>query len=640
MLRRALMAGLLCVLLIGQVWRANATGLGCVMLGDSTQINLDTEQVQAVLPLNSNDFDAISPDDQLHAYIQAASTDNTNEPHFSLQLIDRSNHIATIRDVILRSETDMQFAWSASGMTLFYLWKTPENEMHTGASDRAGHELGTATLETQVGDEVSFIKIALNDAYLILLNVHTTNSHALIFLALPSLTRPYVVDNLAQDSSLQCYLLRGCSTWSEQTHSFAFGTKQGDTNQLIVVSPDAQSKRTFNLTLAAGSAASVSDIYWSPDGKYLATRQRRFDNFERTDLSVLALATGKWAHISDKATFFGGGEGIEYDTVFWSADSKVLLYVQNNVSNPDLTSSLKPVLFTYSTQTGQSTKLSSLASQPNYDVSHSYAVVAESVGSTTQFSLLNTHTGQKKRLFSSDNAALDSSDSSTQWLQNNTLALTEIEDKAALHLVWLDTQDSAVKQFALLDQHPDFNQLPSIGEIEPSVTMAKLAYRRGNEAAHWDNFPDNASQRLVYTRNSGYSGCAHTVWLLNFPTADARKLDCGIGYFNVFFAPDKTLFAMSSSSPDSQQRASRLHIMSADGKQDQITELPGSISAVGWSPDSKMLIYWQEDTQVLQIVAADGSPVRTIGPDSNINYVNVGPEITWTALCRPVLVNQ
>jgi|GEM_PF-6212535 len=634
--RKALMTGLLYVLLIGQIWRADAAGLGCVMLGNGAQLNLDTGQVQAVLPpLNTYDFNAISPDNHLQAYLQVASTDNNAETHFSLQLIDQANHIATIREVTLQIEKDIQFAWSASGMTLFYLWKTPENEMHAGASDRTGHELGTTMLQIQVGDEVSFAQNSATDEYLILRNVHKNNAHALIFLALPSLTRPYVVDDLAQDSPLQCYLVRGCSTWSAQTLNFAFGTKQGDTNQLIIISPDAQSKRTFNL------AVPLSGIYWSPDGKYLAMRQHRADSYELTNLSVLTLATGKWAPISDKAIFFGGGEGVEYDTVFWSTDSKVLLYAQNNVSNPDLSSPLKPSLFAYSTQTGQFTKLSSLASEPNYDMSHSYAIVAESVGSTAQFSLLNTHTGQKKRLFSSNNAALNSSDLSnyTQWLQNNTLAFTQIEDKTALHLVWADTQGTVVKQFALLNQRRDFNQLSSIGRIEPPASMAKISYGRNNDTAHWGNFSDDASQRLVYTQGLDNSGCGHTVWLLKFSTADAHKLDCAVNYFNVFFSPDETLIAMSSINPDSKQLASHLRILSADGKRNQIKELQSSIGAMGWSPDSKMLIYWQQDTQVLQIVAANGSSVRTIGPDSNINYLNAGQEITWTALCKPALAN-
>ncbi len=612
MLRKAMLLLIVCVMLISVVQRADAAGLGCVIVDTGVQLNLDTLQTNNLERFPQNAVDAPGYYFTGSGFTVPVSTPDRKPTQFLIKVYRDLGDIKTVRTVSSQVGTTIHLGWSYDGNAFFYLWIDPHGKTNIGVADHYGNERNTTSFALQPGETLDLETMGLGSRYLPLIKTQRDKTKSLIFLAVPSLAVVYTIKDIPELLTNNCNYIDGCKHWSPQQKTVAYLVD----NALWVLTPGTQKKQVFSID------SPVKTLLWSPDGRYLAVLTTPVNSAPgRLHLQVLNIDSGQVQFSADDIYNPETGEGTPLEKLLWTADSQTVLYLPQSPNTGPSDYSLE--MNAYRVQQNRSEVLADVADEPVYNSALTRAVIVENNVTGRYIELLDVATGQKNIISSPGMFSNELATVGASWQRQDTLVYIVISDLFDNHnyILWTDEKGAKTKKIDLGTSFIDYGNGTYIGN-----------------PFHWENFPDSDPRRFVFTADE--NNTVFTISLLNLVDGSLKKLASASDHFNVFFAPDNRTVAYTQSSDISGEGASTLFIMSLATGQTQSIALKNPIGALGWSPDGSMLIYQLASYGDYQIVSRSGQPIRTIKPIGDNAYAaSYGHSLEWIATCRPASVN-
>ena len=634
MVRKALMLGLLCVLLIGQARRADAVGLGCLDFIFGSQFNLDTAQLSTydsrLYGYEANDGGAVAAEvssvaNRRARLVNTDSGEQTPSPtraHIDLQMSWLPEHWSVVRHISAQLNTTTSLAWSNTGNLLAYLWYDSAVSVTIGLMNTAGQELATRSLPIKAGDTLTFANDLLDDQYIALFIHHADTTQSLIFLQAPLLIPVYTIESVPTLAPCGYFNeVNGpqkCVLWNYATHQVALRVKADSAAQLFIVTPAAKRTQIFPLT------SNRVILGWSPNGAYLAIVTDSALKY-RFQLAVLRVSDLVYTLIANNLLSFDYTFGYGESFAVWSLDSQTLSFgVADVQGSADAISVWR--LKVWHTDNQQIQYPTQMDDPPNFSADRTHALVVDvSDDQHWYVSLLDVRTGTIQKLANEHRPGTFAG-----WERNGKLLWVETNEPDGVHFIWADADGSNVRQVVIPNNYFSYVMVPSSPDQEA-----------GGVICHFNisNFADSGPYRLLYTGNKD----AVNVWVLDLRTQALHALFSladAEGLINTYISPNGQFIALGQSddcSPEATRtNPSALAIASVDGRIIHKVALSAMPHSIAWSPDSTMLIYNVYNTTTMQVITRDGTLIRQYD-DIQISDLN---NYLWKKACYPALANQ
>ncbi len=571
------------------------SGLGCLIAQNpdapSQVLNLDTGTVAPTAYPKLLNTLGVSPDGKRYAYLDQPDPDKPDSAFLYVMPLDKvqAGKGTLVRQVVPDSDPGrypLDMAWTADSRWLVYHWRSASLTDYVGIANADGVEQHTTPLDTDPGDSVKLDSYVLDSQTIGVISGPDQQTRTLTFLSVPDLTildktSPLGVESYCGTEDAWNEQLASCPVWSPSTHQAA--VVDLNSNHLMIFTPGNGTPLQFDLSAHIQAGRWVS-LRWSPDHRFVALVYSLGDADDIDHISLFGLDGSAVYDVATPIEPIFYGEGVAYPTLWWTPDSKAILYAVSNHSKPAASNILSVTTYTlkrYRLVDKQTTILAdNLVSGPQYSAHTGLTAQGQMLiqwqdGSYLYTGVVDAETGHKtpllQQLYNGTTDILNHG--GYEWVKGGALAWIYASNEEKSFVIWANPDGSQRHEADL--------------PVDDLVYLSRQCEGPCPAPHHEDYWSVDGNWSVVTGSNITSNG--YSAFLVNLYSTNFRVLALGNDYPEVFLSPDSQTAAVVNH--DEQGDSLYLQTLLTVGTQGITLEPDSTVQSMAWSPDSSMMAY-------------------------------------------------